>query len=469
MATITTNTTITLPAGQMLVFGLGGSATAIIDGNVYELGLGEKFFGPFTVSESVQVVVRSGTITYSIETDGAASREVTQNPITRQLASDSTDAVRGAAGISGLAAMYRGRTPGRLCTVGTSWADGAGASTTDKCFRKLLENRYAGRLTPENCARGGAGAEYHVTDTALNVNANKALGPGDIVVYEAGFNDYNIGDGSPKHLNYWEKVFMATLAWWCVPQRVDSQCSRLSLYDHTAPSLKRLTTSPNVTTTGSWTVGYGSGSGNRRMCLSGTTATFTGEGDMVYVIRWRGATGTASVHQITVDGVAMDVDNSRGTYAVTSFVPYLERYPVSPGQHTVTVTGSVFPSEVFIFYRGKVPAQTVLVQPCHDVRLDARVDNSNTTSTSLSLTAPNAWWWDEGLLDRLKQRVRKCVEVMRYDGWEIGIVENGNWDPMIHTADAGSGASPTYHPNDRGHYQLYLPLADAVDRILGDK
>ncbi len=97
MATITTNTTITLPAGQMLVFGLGGSATAIIDGNVYELGLGEKFFGPFTQSESVQVVVRAGAITYNIETDGAASREITQDPITRQPVSDSADTIRGAA------------------------------------------------------------------------------------------------------------------------------------------------------------------------------------------------------------------------------------------------------------------------------------------------------------------------------------------------------------------------------------
>jgi GDSL-like Lipase/Acylhydrolase family len=100
MATITTNTTITLPAGQMLVFGLGGSATAIIDGNVYDIGQGEKFFGPFTQSESVQVVVRSGTITYNIETDGAASREITQDPISRQLTTDSADAVRAAVGVA---------------------------------------------------------------------------------------------------------------------------------------------------------------------------------------------------------------------------------------------------------------------------------------------------------------------------------------------------------------------------------
>ncbi len=98
MATITTNTTITLPAGQMLVFGLGGSATAIIDGNVYDIGQGEKFFGPFTQTESVQVVVRAGTITYNIETDGAASRDILQDPITRQLTPDSADAVRGAVG-----------------------------------------------------------------------------------------------------------------------------------------------------------------------------------------------------------------------------------------------------------------------------------------------------------------------------------------------------------------------------------
>jgi lysophospholipase L1-like esterase len=98
MATITTNTTITLPAGQMLVFGLGGSATAIIDGNVYELGLGEKFFGPFTANESVQVVVRAGTITYSIETDGTVSREVTIDPAT-QRAKEKTalDSIRAAA------------------------------------------------------------------------------------------------------------------------------------------------------------------------------------------------------------------------------------------------------------------------------------------------------------------------------------------------------------------------------------
>ena len=110
MATITTNTTITLPAGQMLVFGLGGSATAIIDGNVYDIGQGEKFFGPFTANESVQVVVRDGTITYNIESDGAASREVTQNPITRQLTSEAAEAVRGAVG-----AVYVTATPNQDC------------------------------------------------------------------------------------------------------------------------------------------------------------------------------------------------------------------------------------------------------------------------------------------------------------------------------------------------------------------
>lgn len=370
--------------------------------------------------------------------------------------------------ISELAKRFRGRTPKRLFTVGTSWADGTGASDANTTsFRGRLNARYAGVLAPVNAARGGTGAEWHVTTNALTANAASPLGPGDIVFYEAGFNDYSTGDGSPKHINYWKKVFLATLAWWCVPQRQDSLCSRMSIYNHLNPTAKQLSMQPGVTIPGG-TAGYSNASAEFRMGLV-DSATFTGEGDMIYVIRWRAATGTQVIQTVTVDGVSMDVNQTQGTYAITGFVPVLERYPVTPGQHTVTVSGGAFPSECFIFYRGKVPAQTVLVQDCHDVRLDARIDNSVTNSTGLSLTAPNAWWWDEGLLQRYRKAIRECVDIMAYDGWEIGIVEQGNWDPMIHTANPGSGAGPTYHPNDRGHYQLHLPPADAIDRLLGRK
>lgn len=373
--------------------------------------------------------------------------------------------------IDDLVSRFRGRVPKRLFTVGTSWADGTGASDSNvSSFRGRLNARYAGTLTPINAALGGSGAEHHVNPTALNAAAALPLGPGDIAFYEAGFNDYGTGDGSPRHINAWKKTFLATLAWWCVPQQQDAKCSRFSIYNHLNPGAKVLTQQPGVQTTGAWTIGFGTGSAQYRMGLgTAGTATFTGEGDMIYVIRWRSPGPTQNLQTITIDGQAMTINQTQGSYAVTSFVPVLERYPVLPGQHSVTVTTDGFPSEVMIFYRGQVPAQTVLVQEAHDVRLDARVDNGNTTSTSLSLTAPNAWWWDEGLLQRYRRAIRECIDVMRYDGWEIGLVEQGNWDPTIHTGNPGAGASAVYHPNDRGHLQLFYPAADAIDRLIGRK
>lgn len=404
-------------------------------------------------------------------TQALAQLDTSGNP-TGQIVTPDGDVVGGAPGprsIDDLAGRFAGRTPKRLFVCGTSWADGTGASNASTTsYRGLLNNRYNGTLSPINASRGGSSVEWGVQLNALTANAADPIGPGDIMFCEMGFNDYATGDGSPKHINYWKKVCLAMLAWWCVPQRKDSLCSKMSVYNHLNPTARVPSVQPGVTVSGG-SIGFGTASAQYRMGV-GTTTTFTGEGDMIYVIRWRSPSTTQNIQTVTVDGVSMDVNQTQGTYAITSFVPVLERYPVSPGQHTVTVSGDAFPSECMIFYRGQVPAQTVLIQDCHDVRLDARIDNSVTNSTGLGLTAPNAWWWDEGLLQRYRKAIRECVDVMAYDGWEIGIVEQGyNWDPEIHTANPGAGASAVYHPNDRGHYQLHLPPADAIDRILGRK
>jgi hypothetical protein len=212
MATITTNTTITLPAGQMLVFGLGGSATAIIDGNVYDIGQGEKFFGPFTQTESVQVVVRAGTITYNIETDGAASREITQDPISRQLTPDSADAVRGA-----VAVVSSRWNPAAVVELGDSYAENgfaisaAGvAHTTQLRGRSPSLNMVMGapwRQTFVRCKGGsrtdqwlsGSGMTYGALTQALTDDAYHVLitFPTNDVAQLGGTYQYGAMNGLP--------------------------------------------------------------------------------------------------------------------------------------------------------------------------------------------------------------------------------------------------------------------------------
>jgi hypothetical protein len=398
--------------------------------------------------------------------------------------------------------LYRSRqysVLNRLIMAGTSWIAGAGASNAaTTSARGLLNTRYAGKLTPVDASLGGTQTEAQVLPNLLSANAATPLGPGDIIGYEMGFNDYQSGagaslsDSSPRHMAYLFKTFLATLAYLCTPKTISSVCSSFSGTNPAAPLTPAA--NPAVAYTGTWTFGYGTGSAKYRMIYNGTTATYVGSGDMLYVTVWRGYNGSANIGQILVDGVPFDSDNGRGTYAVTQFAPTLIRIPLSPGQHTVVIPGNVFHSEVNIFYRGKVPAQTVIVVPCVDVRTDARTANSNTTGASLQsaqvtaltaagqvtptsaalasivgMTAPQSWWWEEGQIKRLQDLVRLAVSVMRSDGWEIACVENTSWDPMIHTADAGGTASAVYHPNDRGHYALHLPFADTIDRLLGLK
>ncbi len=181
MATITTNTTITLPAGQMLVFGLGGSATAIIDGNVYELGLGEKFFGPFTQTESVQVVVRAGTITYNIEADGFASRDILQDPISRQLTPDSADAVRGAVQPLVPSASYVCMVPCRQA-AGTGSAKGLIKGVLSEIYHSSATGR--GTLTD---AQMWANAGYITTVAGAGGQAEFPVGAVPIRFDQAGY------------------------------------------------------------------------------------------------------------------------------------------------------------------------------------------------------------------------------------------------------------------------------------------
>jgi hypothetical protein len=74
MSIISTNTTITVPAGALLLFKAGGIARAIDDaGNVYQIGLNDMIMGPYVKAQTVEVLVTSGSIEYVVDTDGDAS------------------------------------------------------------------------------------------------------------------------------------------------------------------------------------------------------------------------------------------------------------------------------------------------------------------------------------------------------------------------------------------------------------
>lgn len=76
MPTISTSTTITLPAGQKLVIsGAGAAATATVNpgslAQIYDVGVGQDILGPFGRATPVRVDIRSGSVTYNTVADGA--------------------------------------------------------------------------------------------------------------------------------------------------------------------------------------------------------------------------------------------------------------------------------------------------------------------------------------------------------------------------------------------------------------
>jgi hypothetical protein len=98
MSIISTNTTITVPAGALLLFKAGGIARAIDDaGNVYQIGLNDMIMGPYVKAQTVEVLVTSGSIEYVVDTDGDASDVVKFDRYSNTITDPaSLDAVRGA-------------------------------------------------------------------------------------------------------------------------------------------------------------------------------------------------------------------------------------------------------------------------------------------------------------------------------------------------------------------------------------
>lgn len=89
MPTITSSTTLTLPAGQSLVFEAGAAAgTAVADPGgrnaTYALGGVRADIGPFQTAVSVAVTLTSGTLYYQVDTDGQSGNRIvvsTEDPV----------------------------------------------------------------------------------------------------------------------------------------------------------------------------------------------------------------------------------------------------------------------------------------------------------------------------------------------------------------------------------------------------
>jgi len=77
MAKITANNSITVAAGSTLTFCEGGIGQAILDGNIYTLGMSDVFLGPFASAETIQVLVTSGPINYYTTSAPAAGANMT--------------------------------------------------------------------------------------------------------------------------------------------------------------------------------------------------------------------------------------------------------------------------------------------------------------------------------------------------------------------------------------------------------
>ena len=77
MAKITANNSITIAAGSTITFCEGGIGQAILDGNIYTLGMSDVFLGPFASAETIQVLVTAGPINYYTVSAPAAGANMT--------------------------------------------------------------------------------------------------------------------------------------------------------------------------------------------------------------------------------------------------------------------------------------------------------------------------------------------------------------------------------------------------------
>jgi Polysaccharide deacetylase len=177
MATITTNTTITVPAGALLLFKAGGIARAIDDaGNVYQIGLNDMTMGPYAKAQTVEVLVTSGSIEYMVDAQGDGSDVVKFDRYSNTITDPaSLDAVRGAVQSFGTRAGIV-VAPATSSTAAAGWGvSGSGVTLTD----------VPGAYGTRNATRIDfpAGDQYLTLRRKIAVDANGCFGKVELPVY----------------------------------------------------------------------------------------------------------------------------------------------------------------------------------------------------------------------------------------------------------------------------------------------
>lgn len=136
MPTISTSTTITLPAGQKLTIqGTGAIATATVNpgslGQIYTVGNDQDIFGPFTKATSVYIQIQSGSVTYNTISEDSTQALIDDG----QIVTPDGDVV-GGGGAAPMTNNYRlrciiGRQAGVLVDSGGRGFNGLAAAGND--------------------------------------------------------------------------------------------------------------------------------------------------------------------------------------------------------------------------------------------------------------------------------------------------------------------------------------------------
>lgn len=346
--------------------------------------------------------------------------------------------------------------------AGDSWGVGtANGVSYANAWGGRLQTLYSGRLVQTNAAVSSQTPGSYI-GTAIQA---LTITPGDISTVIVGLNQIRRYGPSPEVMMDTVTCVEAMLAWLAVPT-----AKKIPVRNPADTS----TGNPALTFTGTWTHSYaGAPAGTNIASSTGTTGgtvSFTGTGDVLYIWAWKNVFDAAKT-AITIDGVDYGPFASGGlSYAnwVGAWEPHLVRVSgLGPGQHTVTLNmysaGTLRLSGFAMFNRND-PSAVVLAGQATRQSAAGWATGSG-TSENLNdpgaASAPDAWAYGNGGLQRLHKSVELAVNSLQADGLNVLLVPTDEgFDPTVHIG------ADTIHPSGSGHGHLTRAFNQFMGRIV---
>ncbi|MDH4164741.1 MAG: SGNH/GDSL hydrolase family protein [Nitrospirota bacterium] len=314
---------------------------------------------------------------------------------------------------------------------GDSIANGTGASTTDLCFRRLVEIDNGWNMTNRSIS-GRQAADFADNVLGLSVSNDH------VAIMLLGFNDMRAKGTDATALACYRRTVNAFLAWLSMPAN---------------RALKAQ--SASVTYSGTWSNSSVFGGGMvKYSSANGSTATFKLYGTVAYVCILQ-YSGSTRAFQISVDGV------DKGTYHGSDFPatvngrvysPYLIRISgLTEAEHTVVLTVVNGTGNAYFCWAAAPGGKKTKSGPYVYLGNCLRMNATGYISGGAD--------WDNGSDDAVRQyneAMRTDVASLAGDGLPVTLVDACSYYNILTDLDTDN-----IHPNDTGHSHV-------ADAFLGE-